>query len=758
MLVDCLVRITMRSLVRLISAMTKIERIALGVLAGVLVFSFAMLLRLFYIQNTTNIAVRGGTYIEGSVGEILPINPWFVTGNDVNRDIVTLMFSGLMKYDPVSGTVIDDLATVNISSDNRIYTATLKPDLQWHDSTKENPHPVTADDVIFTFKTIQNPEFPNPILKQNFHGIDIEKIDERTVRFRLSKPYSFFGSNLTLGLVPAASFEGIPVGKLNQALDFGFHPIGAGPYSFLSLLQTDLSSEITMKRFERTVMPEYKIDRIVLRVFSDYSALLTDITNLNGVRLSPRNEKGFPILPRHFRPMSYTLPQYVGMFFNLDRPIPSDHGIRLGLQLATNKQEIADAVHETQVIDTPLMEIDTGDWRYRFDSAAAKGAFFESSWNVPEKIRLQRLLEQRETNAIGPLSSLPRIALLGTGGILTLTGSTANLKMPLSVNGIRVQTGSKLSDGTMQALSGSWIVRLPAGGGGSGSLHLGNNLVQLTDGKDDIVDTAYLERITDARIFGRSSEEQLLVEKFLQSKKLPENDPATITVQNMTLENGYLRRRRPDDPVHTRINEKGKGLSLTILTSSVPASYGVVASVLKKQWENVGVEVTIDIPDSKKEFEEKLLRRKYDILLFGQALFDNLDSYPYWHSSQIQDRSGDMQKMKLDAFNLSQYTSFEVDAELVRIRETNNATSRNNALKELNERLKKDIPAIVLYSPLYIYGGDQSIHGMQKGKFALHADRFSMADQWYVATKRQFLQGKNWLSFPGWFFGLVLWR
>ncbi len=738
--------------------MTRVERIVLGILLALLILSFGMLLRRFYVQNTTNVAVSGGTYIEGSVGEIQPINPWFITGNDVNRDIVTLIFSGLMKYDPESGQVIDDLATVKASSDNRIFTATLKPDLFWHDSTEEKPHPVTADDVLFTFKTIQSPEFPNPILKQNFHGINIDKIDERTVRFTLNKPYSFFTSNLTLGLLPAASFEGVPVGKLNQALDFGFHPIGTGPYSFLSLLQTDLSSEITMKRFERTGMPAYKIDRIVLRVFPDYSALLTDITNLNGVRLSPRNEKGLPILPRHFRPMSYTLPQYVGLFFNMDRSIPADLGIRLGLQLATNKQEIADAIHETQIIDTPLMEIDTGDWRYRFDSNAAKGAFFESNWNIPEKIRLQRLLEQRETNAVGPLSGIPRVALLGTGAVLTVTGSTKNLAMPLSVNGIRAQTGTKLPDGTVATLSGSWIVRLPAGSGGSGSLRIGNNLVQLTDGKDDIVDTAFLERITDAKIFARSSEEQQLLAKFLRSKSLAENDPASLTVQDLTLENGYLRRKKDSDPVHTRIDQKGRKLGLTILTSSTPATYGIVASVLKRQWESVGVDVTIDIPQSKTEFEEKLLGRKYDILLFGQALFDNLDSYPYWHSSQIQDRSGETQKMKLDAFNLSQYTSFEADAELVRIRETNNTVSRSTALKELNQRLRKDIPAIVLYSPLYIYGGDQSIHGIQKGKFALHADRFSMAKEWYVSTKREFLQGKSWLSFPGWFFGLVLWR
>ncbi len=733
--------------------MTRIERTVLLVLAAMLMLSLLMLLRLFYVQNTDNVAIQGGTYIEGSVGEVQPLNPWFITSNDVNRDIVSLVFAGLMKYDPVTGTVVDDLARVTVSNDNRIYTATLKTGIVWQDSTKEKPHPVTADDVLFTFKTIQNPDFPNPLLRQNFNGVEVEKLDENTVRFRLSKPYSFFTSNLTLGLVPKSAFEGIPVRKLDQTLDFGFSPVGAGPYSFVNAIQTDLSTEITLKRFDRYRMPEYKLDRIVFRVFSDYSALLTDISNMNGVRLVPRSEKGQPILPRHFHPLPYSLPQYVGLFFNLDHPIPAEHGVRLGLQLATNKQQVVDTIHETNVIDTPLLEISISDWRYKFDATAAQGAFFNSSWNMPEKVRLQRLLEQREANAVGPLAAVPRIALFGTGAMLTVTGSLTGLTMPAYVNGVRVQTGTTLPDGTLREFSGSWMVNLRSGNGQSGSLKIGMNLLKMTDGKGDIVDSAYLERLSTATAFERASAEQKLVEQFVRSKKLAANDPKAITVNDLYLERGYLRKRLADDAPHTRVNDAGKKLSLTLLTSSSPANYPIVASIIKKQWEAVGVDVTLDIPASKKEFEEKLLQRKYDVVLFGQALFDNLDSYPYWHSSQIQDRSGDPKKMKLDAFNLSQYTSFDADSELERIRETTDTKSRAKTLGQLNEQLKKDIPAIVLYSPLYVYAFDDAVHGIGLTKISKHADRFATAGDWYVTTERQFKAGKSWLSFFGWFVG-----
>lgn len=113
-----------------------------------------------------------------------------------------------------------------------------------------------------------------------------------------------------------------------------------------------------------------------------------------------------------------------------------------------------------------------------------------------------------------------------------------------------------------------------------------------------------------------------------------------------------------------------------------------------------------------------------------------------------------MSKLRLDAFNLSQYASFEADTLLSRIRETSNMDSRAKALKELNEIFKKDIPAIVLYSPLSVFAHDQSLHGVTTKKLSLHADRFAHFNEWYVATERRFQEGKGWLSFIPWLFRL----
>src|SRR3989344_8502913 len=163
------------------------ERMALLLFALLFVVSAGVLLRRCYVQNTESVPARGGTYIEGSVGTIRTLNPWFTVTNDANSDITSLVFSGLQRFSPFTGEIEDDMALLTLGDGNRIYTLTLRDNLFWHDSTSLDPHPVTADDVLFTYKITQEQGFPNPILQKNFRGVDIEKINDRTVQFRLKE-------------------------------------------------------------------------------------------------------------------------------------------------------------------------------------------------------------------------------------------------------------------------------------------------------------------------------------------------------------------------------------------------------------------------------------------------------------------------------------------------------------------------------------------------------------------------------------------
>jgi hypothetical protein len=78
--------------------LNKIEKFQLIVaLVILLVASFTIGWR-FWLTQSTPIPKAGGTYTEGMIGAPSYVNPILAT-SDVDRDLVKLIFSGLMKFD-----------------------------------------------------------------------------------------------------------------------------------------------------------------------------------------------------------------------------------------------------------------------------------------------------------------------------------------------------------------------------------------------------------------------------------------------------------------------------------------------------------------------------------------------------------------------------------------------------------------------------------------------------------------------------------
>ena len=111
------------------------------------------------------------------------------------------------------------------SPDGRVYEFKLRRGLRFH-----NGDPVTADDVKFSFERYKGAG------ARELHGRvqQVELVDPLTVRFHLKEPWpdfmTFYGTTASAaGLV-------VPRKYLTQVGDDGFskHPIGAGPYKFVS--------------------------------------------------------------------------------------------------------------------------------------------------------------------------------------------------------------------------------------------------------------------------------------------------------------------------------------------------------------------------------------------------------------------------------------------------------------------------------------------------------------------------------------------
>jgi peptide/nickel transport system substrate-binding protein len=111
------------------------------------------------------------------------------------------------------------------SADGKTYEFKLRPGLKFH-----NGDPVTADDVKFSFERYKG---AGASVLQS-HVQQVEVVSPLVVRFHLKEPWpdfmTFYGTTATAaGIV-------VPRKYLTQAGEDGFkkHPIGAGPYKFVS--------------------------------------------------------------------------------------------------------------------------------------------------------------------------------------------------------------------------------------------------------------------------------------------------------------------------------------------------------------------------------------------------------------------------------------------------------------------------------------------------------------------------------------------
>lgn len=174
------------------------------------------------------VAARG--HVQGVLGRPDSVTP-VTARTQVDRDLVALLFRGLVRLGPGS-TLLPDLARDwSVEQKGARWTFRLRDDARWHDGT-----PVTSADVVFTVHVLQHPDYSGP-LAAAWQAVTATAPDPLTVRFDLGDPVGGFLQATTLPLLPAHLLADIPVADL-AASDYARSPIGNGAFALL-----DLSSE-----------------------------------------------------------------------------------------------------------------------------------------------------------------------------------------------------------------------------------------------------------------------------------------------------------------------------------------------------------------------------------------------------------------------------------------------------------------------------------------------------------------------------------
>lgn len=165
-------------------------------------------------------------------------------------------------------------------------------------------------------------------------------------------------------------------------------------------------------------------------------------------------------------------------------------------------------------------------------------------------------------------------------------------------------------------------------------------------------------------------------------------------------------------------------LRLSLVTVDTQ-EYRAVAQRVAGFWQEIGIKTDLSFVPAK-DFSRTVLRpRAYDVLLYGVVLGSDPDQFAFWHSSQITH----------PGLNLSQYINPSVDATLIQARGAADSVAQEPFYKLLSATLKKDKPAIFLYSPTYTYVLPSKIKGTSFSRIFIPSDRFSGIIHWYIKTK-----------------------
>ncbi|MEO6796810.1 MAG: ABC transporter substrate-binding protein [Candidatus Dormibacter sp.] len=292
----------------------------------------------------------GGTYTEGVVGQLGTLNPLFGGAAAGSNDLDALLFEPLVRVLP-NGSIQALLASHwEVSPDQRSYVFTLRSNARWSDGS-----PLAADDVVFTVRTVQDPQFPGALLNQSWKDIVATPIDSGHVRFALPGHNAGFLANLELlDIVPSHLLAGKSMAELASASPT-INPVGTGPFR----LTAQLPDRVVLERNPFAWRKPW-LDTMTVRTFpSQQTALdaldrgqIDGLSNLSpGAVIRAKRNPQIDVL-------TASTYQYAELLLNLkpEEPYFQDKQVRRAIAMAIDRNAIIRDVlgGQAQVDDGPI--------------------------------------------------------------------------------------------------------------------------------------------------------------------------------------------------------------------------------------------------------------------------------------------------------------------------------------------------------------------------------------------------------------------
>jgi peptide/nickel transport system substrate-binding protein len=364
------------------------RHIILWVLTIGLIIGASGLQLMWYQQSYRTLGnANDGTYAEAVLGPVNTLNPIFAN-TSAEESASYLLFSRLLTYDQTGRLNYDLANSMTISTDQKTYTLTLRPDAKWQDGIY-----VRAKDIVYTVNLLKNPATRATITGWN--DITATAVNDLTVQFTLPDVYAAFPHALNfLPILPEHILRNVAPSELRENA-FSKKPEGSGPFTLRFIQDVDTATGRTIIHLARNdtyYRGAPKLERFQLHVYSTSEAIIHAITtsevnaatDLSVSDASKITSGRYVVEHKPINAGVYAL-------FNTTVGVMSDKTVRQALQMGTDTAAVRSAVGKnTPEIHLPFITGQvTGDVPSEivYDKAGAEKLLDQAGWKLEGNVR-----------------------------------------------------------------------------------------------------------------------------------------------------------------------------------------------------------------------------------------------------------------------------------------------------------------------------------------------------------------------------------
>jgi peptide/nickel transport system substrate-binding protein len=272
--------------------------------------------------------INGGSVVVGISQDLDSLDPHKAVAAGT-KEVLFNVFEGLVKPDKDGNLVPAVAESYEISTDGKVYTFKLRPDVKFH-----NGQLVTADDIVYSLKRcagLLETADPSVVVESALTNVsDVKKVDESTVVVILKEADTELIGYLTSAIIPM-NYE-------NQDKA----PVGTGPFKFISY--TPLESFVVEKNEDYYGAGKAYLDKVTFKIVSNADSAILEL-QAGSLDIFPYlTDNQATQLSANFNILEGNMNLVQALFLNNKVEPFNNPKVRQALSYAIDKQAIIDIV------------------------------------------------------------------------------------------------------------------------------------------------------------------------------------------------------------------------------------------------------------------------------------------------------------------------------------------------------------------------------------------------------------------------------